>query len=56
MRQVAQESEARVVSLEPGKRLVVTSTPHTQSAPPMSPQAITRIRRSISFRMGGVTD
>ena len=56
MRQVAQKSEARVVSPEPSKRLVVTSTPHSRSAPPMSPQAITRIRRSISFRMGGITD
>ena len=35
--------------------MVVTSTPDTQSAPPISPQAITRIGRAVSFRMG-VTD
>ena len=56
MRQEIQGSEQRVVSPEPSKRPVVTSTPHTQSAPPMSPQAITRIGRTVSFRLGGITD
>ena len=56
MRQEIQESEQRVVSPEPSKRPVVTSTPHIQNTPPMSPQAITRIGRTVSFRVGGITD
>ena len=56
VRQEIQESAPRVVSPEPSKRPVVTCTPHTQNAPPMSPQAITRTGRAVSFRMGGITD
>ena len=52
--QEAQEPVQRVVSPELSKRQVVTSTPHNQNAPPMSPQAITRIGRVVSFM--GVTD
>ena len=56
MRQEVQKPVQRVVSPEPSKRMVVTSPPHTQNAPPMSPQAITRIGRAVSFNLGGTTD
>ena len=47
--QEAQEPNLRVVSPEPSKRPVVTSTPHAQNASPLQPQAITRIGRAVSF-------
>ena len=56
MRQEIQEPAQLVVSPEPSKRPVVTSTPHNQNAPPMSPQAITRIGRTVSFRVDGIAD
>ena len=56
VRQEVQDPVQRVVSPEPSKRPAVTSTPHNQNAPPMSPQAFTRIGRTVSFRVGGITD
>ena len=54
--QEVQGPARRVISPEPSKRPVIASTPHNQNAPPLSPQAITRIERAVTFRMGGSTD
>ena len=54
--QEIQGSAPRMVSPEPSKRPVITSTPHNEAAPPMPPQAITKIQRAVSFRLAGTTD
>ena len=56
LRQLVQDPVQRVFSPDPSKRPMVTSTPHNQNALPMSPQAITRIGRTVSLRVGGITD
>ena len=54
--QEVQEPARRIISAEPSKRPVATSTPHNQNAPPLSLQTITRMERAVTFRMGGSTD
>ena len=54
--QEIQGSAPRTVSPEPSKRPVVISMPQNETAPPMPPQAITRIQRAVSFRLAGMTD